>query len=546
MEVADSLPERLDPNRILRVFAWARLVLAGLLAVLVPLMPPDFVPRVNTGILFAVFSLVAASSGALLLRGSVGRPRRAAWYVCLLDATLITAVVAATGGGRSILAFLYVLLVTGACVLLSRAGGLVIAALASTLYSSLVFVRTVVPVTHFWEPAGEGVALEVLAMFVNTGTLLVVAIVAGGLAERFLTTRRELETRQKDLSDLQVYKDLIFQSVSTGLIALDQNHVITAFNRAAEAITGRPAEQAIGRPWPAIFGDALPLADVDTAISDNLKTSIWREIELGRPGGARVPVRVTCSALVSGKGNRVGLIAACEDLSAMREMEARMRRADRLASLGRMAANIAHEIRNPLASLTGAIEVLTSNIAAEETRDRLAGIVLRESDRLNQIIRGFLEYARPAPLALDTLDVAHVLDDVLLLLEHRATSPSLKITRDFPPSIPWRIDGDQFKQALWNLCLNAAEAMPEGGELSVGAVVQGNRLEVSVTDTGEGIAPADLQHVFEPFFSTKPEGTGLGLALVHRIVRDHGGDIGVRSSPGLGTTFTITLLAGGA
>jgi len=424
--------------------------------------------------------------------------------------------------------------------------GFVIAALSSALYTGLVFFRTVVPVTYFWEPVGEGVALEVLAMFVNTGTLLVVAIVAGGLAERFLATRQQLETRQKDLSDLQVFKDLIFQSVGTGLIALDQNHLITAFNRAAETITGLPAEQAIGRPWPAIFGDVLPLADIDAAISESPRTSIWREIELGRADGARVPVRVTCSALVSGEGSRLGLIAACEDLSAMREMEARIRRADRLASLGRMAANIAHEIRNPLASLTGAIEVLTSNITTEETRDRLAGIVLRESDRLNQIIRGFLEYARPAPLALDTVDVSHILDDVLLLLEHRATSPSLKITRDFPPSIPWRVDGDQFKQALWNLCLNAAEAMPDGGELSVGAVVQRDRLEVSVTDTGEGIAPADFQHVFEPFFSTKPEGTGLGLALVHRIVRDHGGDISVRSSPGLGTTFTVTLPAGGA
>ena len=340
IKATESLPKRLDPERILRVFVRARLALAGLLAVLVPLMPPDLVPRVNTGILLVVLPVVAASSGVLLLRGSVGRPRRAAWYLCLLDATLITAVVAATGGGRSILAFLYVLLVTAACVLLSRTGSLVIAALSSALYTGLVFFRTVVPVTYFWEPVGEGVALEVLAMFVNTGTLLVVAIVAGGLAERFLATRQQLETRQKDLSDLQVFKDLIFQSVGTGLIALDQNHLITAFNRAAETITGLPAEQAIGRPWPAIFGDVLPLADIDAAISESPRTSIWREIELGRADGARVPVRVTCSALVSGEGSRLGLIAACEDLSAMREMEARMRRADRLASLGRVQAEV--------------------------------------------------------------------------------------------------------------------------------------------------------------------------------------------------------------
>jgi len=157
------------------------------------------------------------------------------------------------------------------------------------------------------------------------------------------------------------------------------------------------------------------------------------------------------------------------------------------------------------------------------------------------MIRSFLDYARPTPLSTEAVDISEMLDEVLVLLEHRELPPGLKIARDFPPSLSWPVDAQRLRQALWNLCLNAVQAMPEGGELTVSARVEPRTLKISVADTGEGIAPADLLHVFEPFFSTKPEGSGLGLALVHRIVHDHGGDIGVHSQAGAGTTFLLTL-----
>jgi signal transduction histidine kinase len=251
---------------------------------------------------------------------------------------------------------------------------------------------------------------------------------------------------------------------------------------------------------------------------------------------------MTFSALRAGDGRRIGLIAACEDLSAIREMEARMRAADRLATLGRMAANIAHEIRNPLASLSGAVEVLASG-PPDETRERLAQIVTKETGRLNGIIREFLEYARPAPLNRVPVNVAEAVDEVLVLLEHRAAPGTLKTVREFAPALVWNVDLQQFRQAVWNLCLNAVQAMPEGGELRVTMAPVGGRLLVRVSDTGEGISPTDLGHIFEPFFSTKPDGSGIGLALVHRIVQDHGGEIDVQSRPGLGAAFSITLPA---
>jgi two-component system, NtrC family, sensor histidine kinase PilS len=532
----------LNVDALLRGFAWARLGLAVLLLGLGPVMPPGLVPGEHPIVLAFALSVAAVSSGVLLLFGPVARPRPTAWLFGVLDIVLITAIVAATGGGRSIFSFLYVLSVTGACVLLSRTGGLVMAGVASLLYTGVVLARTVFPTNVFFDATEETTALELLSMFLNTGTFLIVAIVAGGLAERFRATSLELETQRKDLADLQAFKDLVFQSVGTGLIALDRDHQITAFNGAAEEITGRSARETIGRPWTAIFGDAVPLPEIEAVIGGNVRASTRHETLFRRPDGTAVPVRLTFSALRSGEGDRLGLIAACDDLSTIRAMEARMRQADRLATLGRMAANIAHEIRNPLASLTGAIEVLTRTGVAGDARERLSQIVVRESERLNQIITNFLEYTRPAPLTLEAVDIAEALEGVLVLLEHRGAPAGLKVVREFSSPLVWRADPQQFRQVLWNLCRNAVEAMPEGGELRVGAAtVPGRKLEVWVADTGHGIAPENLAHVFEPFFSTKPGGTGLGLSLVHRIIQEHGGEVDVRSTPGLGTTFTVTL-----
>ena len=532
----------LNISGFLRGFAWARLGLAALLLALGPLMASGLMPG-ETGILALALSVAVASSLALIIFGPPAEPGRMAWLFCLLDAALITAVVAATGGAHSVFAFLYVLSVVGACVLLARTGGLAIAGVSSVLYAGLVLGRTVFPLNVFFDAPQETTALELLTMFLNAGTFLVVAIVAGGLAEQFRSTRRALESQHRDLRDLQVFKDLVFESVGTGLVAVDQDQRITAFNPVAEEITGRPAREAIGSPWRAVFGDAASLDAVEPTIEATPRASVRHETTVARPDGTSVPVRITFSALRSGEGERLGLIAACEDLSTIRAMESRMRQADRLATLGRMAANIAHEIRNPLASLSGAVEVLASGGTAGDARDRLSQIVLRESERLNQIIKSFLDYARPAPLALESADVTEVAEEVLVLLEQRPRPENVKIVREFAPPLRWRVDAQRFRQVLWNFCLNAIEAMPAGGELRVGAAVRGRTLEVWIADTGEGIGGDELGHVFEPFYSTKPEGTGLGLALAHRIVQEHGGDIDVKSSPGQGTTFTVFLPA---
>jgi two-component system sensor histidine kinase PilS (NtrC family) len=533
-----------DGERLLRGVFWARLGVAALLLPLGTVLPDAMMPGINHGVLVLSLLTAVISSGGLLLGPPLTHPRRIAWLVALLDVALITAVVAATGGPRSIFTFLYVMVVTASCVTLSRAGGLTIAALASTLYTALVVGRTVVPLTWLLEAPHDTTALEIVTMFSNTGTFLVVAIVAGGLAERFTVQSRTLR-------DVRAIKDLVFESVGTGLIALDRSHAITTFNRAATVITGVAAADAIGRPWQAVFGDLVPLPAIEAELSATPEASSRHEALLARRDGGTVPVRLTFWALSGGDAQRavdedltrarepLGVICACEDLTAIRVMEERLRQADRLATLGRMSANIAHEIRNPLASLTGAIEVLAASGTAGEVRERLAQIILKESARLNEILREFLEYARPAPLVRARTNVIESMDDVLVLLEHRAPAGTLKVTREFPASLDWVVDPQQFRQAFWNISLNAVQAMPEGGELRVTVTTMRDRLEIRVADSGEGIAPENVGHVFEPFFSTKLDGTGLGLALVHRIMQDHGGDVSVESAPGAGSTFTL-------
>jgi len=398
---------------------------------------------------------------------------------------------------------------------------------------------------YFFETPLETTALEVVTIFLNSATFLVVAILVGGVAERYRVTHRELQTRQRDLRNLEAFRDLVFECVGTGVVVLDRQDRVTAFNRAAAEITGRDVSTTLGARWQDLAADGVELGEVTTALMAPSFRSVRRETIVYRPNGEAIPVVMTFSTLRSAAGEALGLVIACEDLSAIRRMEARMRHADRLASLGRMSANIAHEIRNPLASMTGAIEALTAKSGiGPDDHDRLTQIVMRESERLNSIIRDFLAYARPRPLSLKRVDVAGMLEDLLTLLEHRPLPPNVKLIRTFESPLSAHLDPDALRQALWNLCLNALDAMPAGGELTVGAAVVGSTLQLSVGDTGGGIAAGDVANIFEPFFSTKPEGNGLGLALAHRIVRDHDGDIEVRTDTELGTIFTLVLPLG--
>jgi two-component system, NtrC family, sensor histidine kinase PilS len=529
----------------LRGLSWARLITAAMVLAAGAVL--RYAGSFQFDFLFFALAVsVAGLVSCFLLIGSARATdlRRFAWMQVCLDVAMVTGIIAASGRSHSVFTFLYVLTVIEGCFLLGRRGGLVAASLAGLLYVDVVLGRHLLTLLGLAEPV-QPTALEVLSVLLNAAVLFAIALLAGSLAERYYLAQRNLESQRKDFSDLQAFRDLIFQSVGSGLIAVNPEGRITAFNRAAESITGVAEREALGQTWEALFGGEVDLEEARQAVAGPGAQSLRYEIRLRRRDGHEVPVGASFWSLRSGDGEAVGLIGVCQDLSSIKRMEQQVRQADRLATIGRLSANIAHEIRNPLASLSGAIEAMVRELPADPSRERLVEIVLHESERLNRIIRDFLEYARPAPMASHAVDLADLLEEVVLLVEHRSLPAELKVIREYGEKLPARVDPQQLHQAIWNLCINAVQAMPEGGELRVGGrVVPGAeppRLQLWISDTGHGIAESDLPQIFEPFFSTKAEGSGIGLALVYRVVQDHGGQIEVRSQPGAGTSFMLIL-----
>jgi len=482
----------------------------------------------------AALAAVAACAVLPLAQARIRDARALASFQLALDVALVSAIVATSGGARSIFVPLYVLIVLAASFVFSRKGALTVAGLSSVFYVAVALV------------SGNGATTdEVLAICLNAAVFLVVGLVTSSLAGRYRESQAHLDVNRKHLSDLQAIRDLIFESVGSGLVGVDPRGCVTAFNRAAESITGFRSADALGQPWSAIFGSGVDLDEVRETANEEQSPPRRYEFPLRRQDGRLIPVGISFWSLRAGEGEVAGLVGVCQDLSAIKQMEQRMRQADRLATVGRLSANMAHEIRNPLASMSGAVEALAKDLPPDEGRNRLVEIVLRESERLNHIVGAFLEYARPAPLTRIDVNLAQIIDEVLLLIEHGPLPEHLKIMREYAELLPARVDPQQIRQAIWNLCLNAVQAMPNGGEMRVGGRALGGsereHIQIWVADSGHGIADADLPHIFEPFYSTKAG--GIGLALVYRVLQDHGGLIEARSQPGDGTTFTLTLPA---
>jgi two-component system, NtrC family, sensor histidine kinase PilS len=491
----------------------------------------------------AILAAVAACAILPLAQARIRDARAFARLQLALDVALVSAIVATSGGARSTFVPLYVLTVLAASFVLSRAGAFAVAGLSSVFYVAVTLGSDALASLR-GVSGGDTTTEEALAICLNAAVFLVVGFVTSSLAGRYRESQAHLDAHRKHLSDLQAFRDLIFESVGSGLVGVDPRGRVTAFNRAAESITGFRSADALGQPWSTIFGSGVDLDEIRETADEDQSPPRRYEFPLRRQDGRVIPVGISFWSLHSGEGE-AGLVGVCQDLSAIKQMEQRMRQADRLATVGRLSANMAHEIRNPLASISGAVEALAKDLPPDDGRNRLVEIVLKESERLNHIVGAFLDYARPAPLTPIDVDLAQILDEVLLLIEHRSLPANLKIMREYPESLPARVDPQQMRQAIWNLCLNAVQAMPDGGEMRVGGQALGEpergQIQIWVADSGHGIADEDLPHIFEPFYSTKAG--GIGLALVYRVLQDHCGLIEARSRPGDGTTFTLTLPA---
>jgi two-component system sensor histidine kinase PilS (NtrC family) len=463
------------------------------------------------------------------------------WVQFTFDAGLITWLVWRTGDLSSPYVTLYFVLISIASLFLKPNSTLGISFLSVLTYSALALLIAAGIID------GTG-SLHTPAKFVQILSFNLVAMLVVGLLASRLSDRRssgeELKEAAKTLADLRVLHERIVESIRSGLITTDLEGKIYTFNAAAMEITGRRADEVIGRPIFDLFGNIREQIDLAVEHQVDLAQLPRFETDLVTPDGFAVRIGYSISQLFSKEDEPTGLIIAFQDLTQIRSMEESIRRKDRLAAVGRVGAGLAHEIRNPLGAMRGAIQVLESNTPPESVQADLMKIVMRESDRLNSIITNFLSYARPKTGNFTDVDVCEALQDTATLLKH---GPDVKEKHVLTLSLPEKAvnvnaDATQLKQIFWNLARNAFQAMPNGGELRISAEkIPNNRVRITFEDNGEGMSPEQVEQLFEPFSNSTSGGTGLGLSIVYQIIRDHSGTINVRSSQGEGTTITIEL-----
>src|SRR5437660_11563243 len=450
------------------------------------------------------------------------------------DVVLVTLVVHETGGWDSSLNFLYPLVIIVATVLLTRVWAGLVAALAFILYGTVLELNYygVIPSYCTTHP---GLKSLQSIIFVNLFAFLAVAYLAGLLTHKLRQVGVQLKDASGALESLQALHENIIHSISSGLITTGLDGRITLVNAAAERLLERAAAELLGAPVHQLFLDPLPLVESEQSHG---------EVRFDPPTKFRKTLRVRVSALSVPEKGDFGYVYAFDDLTEMRRLEREVRMQDRLAAVGRLAAAIAHEIRNPLTSIAGSVQMLEGVSRLSDEQRTLVEIVTRESERLNNIITDFLAYSRGKQYKFERVELLLLLEDTLTLLENRLVMEErgIRIHRKFSTDKAYVLaDGDKIKQVFWNFCENAVRAMPKGGTLTVSVEATSDDWQVNFADTGPGMTPQQTEKIFEPFQSQFEGGTGLGLAIVYQIVQAHEGKVWARSTQGQGTTFVLRL-----
>lgn len=452
----------------------------------------------------------------------------------LTDLFMASLVIHETGGWDSSLNFLYPLVIIVASVLLPRIWSQLVAALAFILYGTVLELNYygIVPSYCTTHPGLK--ALQAI-IFVNLFAFLAVAYLAGLLNAKLQQVGVQLKDTSGALENLQALHENIIHSISSGLITTGLDGRITLVNAAAQRLLERTSGELLGEPVTKLFIDPLPGVE---------SSHPHAEVRFDGATKFRKTFRVRVAALTVPDRAESGFVYVLDDLTEIRRLEREVRIQDRLAAVGRLAAAIAHEIRNPLTSIAGSVSMLSGVPEMNEEHRRLLDIVTRESQRLNGIITDFLAYSRTKQYRFDRTDLIPLLEDTLTLMEHRmsAEKTRIEIERRFAvPEAYFVADGDKMKQVFWNLCENAVRAMKDGGKFTVTVESLGEDWQVAFTDTGTGMTPQQVEKIFEPFQSNFEGGTGLGLALVYQIVQAHEGKVWARSKLGQGTTFVLRV-----
>ncbi|MGQ0733434.1 MAG: two-component system sensor histidine kinase NtrB [Acidobacteriota bacterium] len=501
------------------------------------------------------FSLIAAIYGvSLLFIATLRLVPRAPWLIDVhfaIDVLVITAFIALTGGVTSLFTTLYVLPVVAASTIQFRRGALQVAALGSLLYAGLVLAQHL-QATGYLEPImgvviGHDVPSPHVTQFtvaLNVSGLFAVAFLAGSLAERVRRADVRLVQASEEIADLQFFNQFVIDSLVSGLATAGGDNQLMTFNRSAQQITGHPMPKVLGCSAEDVL--QLPTGFCD-GLSDELARTRSKRLDVAyrRPDGVGITLGLSVTQLPL-PDRSLGFLYTFQDVTDVRRLEREAQLQKRLAAVGEMAAGIAHEIRNPLASMSGSMQILRQSLELTSDQSQLMSIVLRESDRLNDTIRSFLAYARPQRVELQRLDLNRVVKETALLLRH---SPEVGDAHTVDvqlgaKAVVVEADESQIRQIVWNLSSNGLRAMPDGGVLTLGAAPAPGHEEVAVltvTDQGIGIPADDVDGIFQPFRGRFGKGSGLGLAIVHRIVSDYGGTIEVQSRAGQGTTFRVAF-----
>ena len=516
-------------------FATRLIALAAVFALAVLVQLRGFGPYSEQQ-LVALYALVlvgflhSLAYGVLAVYGRAG-PGLVAWEQ-VGDFGLITGLVYCSGGVGSFFGFLYIVWIVHAARSVGARGTVFSSAAAITSYGAMALGTAT-----GWIPTFAGLPAPPLdeaatAFGMHTAAFLSVTL----LARRF---QREVQAGQDELLELGEIHQRIVDNVSSGLLTVDGDGCVTSFNREAEHITDYRSNEVQGWDLSRLFPDLPPKSGFERA--ECVGTRI--EVPFARADGELMCLGFSRSPLRDAEGRTEGAILIFQDLTRVRAMEEQLRRSERLSAVGQLATGLAHEIRNPLASLSGAIELLGADLPIRDASSRrLLRIVERETARLDRLVSDFLAYAGGRAPRRESVPLRDLFAEIRDLVGS-AEAGRIEIDVDVPGDAKALGDPDQLRQVFWNLILNAVEAEPEDGRVRVRASTagDGSQLRIEVEDRGSGIPAGDRERAFEPFFTTKRRGTGLGLATVHRIIEAHGSSLTIESEVGKGTTVAVLL-----
>ncbi len=497
-------------------------------------------PLPSLGMIASFITLIYIFTiGSALLIKIIPCSKPFAYLQLSLDVLLTTTLVVFSGGSQSILLIIYFFPIVSAASLLFKRGALFIAALAALSYGSVLWVEFH-GLFPSYLPANNLTHVNIaLHRFAVSGlSFFLIAFLSSILAKRLQIAERELSVTIMDRDRLAMLYKQIFEDITTGIITVDSSRRITSFNTAANTITGFTSEQALGTP----FATLLPtLWAQDTG-------SLRSMAEITRADGFKIPVGYTWTKLNMPGESGDYRVYTMQDLSRIREMEGQIRQAEKMAAIGRMAAGIAHEFRNPLAAMSGAAQLLEGELGSNHTTKSLMNIIIRESDRLEATIYEFLQFSRPAQLEKHWFPLAVMVQESITMAKNDpGWNESLQIDTEITEGLDYRGDANQLRQVCINLLTNAfhAVAQQDKGHIRIAAREEhkqdGEYIILQVCDNGHGIPEKAYSKIFDPFFTRREKGTGLGLAIVQQIIDSHHGIITVGTCELGGASFTILL-----